>query len=42
MGIPAEDALGAIRLTLGRGTTEDEIARAGELLLRAVDAIRAG
>jgi cysteine desulfurase len=40
MGIPAEDALGAIRLTLGRGTTDDEIARAGDLLLRALDAGR--
>jgi cysteine desulfurase len=35
MGIAAEDALGAVRLTLGRGTTEEEIERAGELLVAA-------
>ena len=40
MGIPAEDALGAIRLSLGRGTTKDEIARAAELLLAAAQAAR--
>jgi cysteine desulfurase len=35
MGIAAEDALGAVRLTLGRGTTEEEIDRAAELLVAA-------
>jgi len=40
MGIPAEDALGAIRLSLGRGTTKDEIARAAELLLAVAQAER--
>ena len=35
MGIPAEEALGAVRLSLGRGTTEDEVERAATLLLAA-------
>jgi cysteine desulfurase len=35
MGIPADDALGAVRLTLGRGTTAAEIDRAVELLTAA-------
>ncbi len=35
MGIPPADALGAIRLTLGRGTTEAEIDRAASLLVAA-------
>lgn len=35
MGIAAEDALGAIRLSLGRGTTEAEVDRAAELLIAA-------
>lgn len=38
MGIAAEDALGAVRLTLGRGTTEEEIDRAAELLVTAARA----
>jgi cysteine desulfurase len=38
MGIPAEEALGAIRLTLGRGTTEEMVDRAAELLLGAAAA----
>jgi cysteine desulfurase len=33
MGIAAEDALGAVRLTLGRGTTEAMIDRAAALLV---------
>ncbi|EYF01719.1 cysteine desulfurase family protein [Chondromyces apiculatus] len=41
MGIDAEDALGAIRLSLGRGTTEEEVTRAGNLLLNAAAALRA-
>ena len=39
MGIPAGDALGAVRLTLGRGTTEDEIDRAAGLLIAAARAL---
>jgi cysteine desulfurase len=35
MGIAGEDALGAVRLTLGRGTTDEEIGRAAEMLLAA-------
>lgn len=36
MGVPAVDALGAIRLSLGRQTTEEEIERAAEALLAAI------
>lgn len=35
MGIPPDDALGSVRLTLGRTTTEDDVARAGEALVRS-------
>ncbi|MFB6373612.1 MAG: cysteine desulfurase family protein [Bradymonadaceae bacterium] len=35
MGIPDEDALGAVRLTLGRGTTADEVDRVAEALIEA-------
>jgi cysteine desulfurase len=35
MGVAPEDALGSVRLTLGRATTEDDIARAGEALVRS-------
>ncbi len=35
MGVAPEDALGSVRLTLGRGTTENDIARAGEALVRS-------
>jgi cysteine desulfurase len=35
MGVAAGEALGSVRLTLGRGTTEDEVARAGEALVRS-------
>ena len=35
MGIPPEVARGAVRLTLGRSTTEDEIERAAAALVRA-------
>ena len=35
MGIPADDALGAVRLTLGRGTTPEEVDRAAESLIGA-------
>jgi cysteine desulfurase len=36
MGIAAEEALGAVRLTLGRGTTEAQIDEAAALLVAAV------
>jgi len=35
MGLDPEDALGAVRITLGRGTTEAEVERAASLLLAA-------
>jgi cysteine desulfurase len=35
MGIPAEEALGSVRLSLGRGTTEAEVDAAAQALLRA-------
>lgn len=35
MGIPAEAALGSVRLTLGRHTTKDDVERAAEALIRA-------
>jgi len=35
MGVAPEDALGSVRLTLGRGTTEDDVARASEALVRS-------
>jgi cysteine desulfurase len=35
MGIPAAEAVGSVRLTLGRQTTDDEITRAAEALSRA-------
>jgi cysteine desulfurase len=36
MGIPYEQALGAVRLSLGRWTTEEQVARAAEALRRTV------
>ncbi len=39
MGIEPEGALGSVRLTLGRGTTDDEIGRAAEALIRAWRAV---
>jgi hypothetical protein len=33
MGVPADEALGSVRLTLGRGTTEDEVERAADALV---------
>ncbi|MBA2288507.1 MAG: cysteine desulfurase NifS, partial [Ktedonobacteraceae bacterium] len=41
MGITRERALGALRLTLGRWSTEDEVARAATLLARSVGRLRA-
>ena len=35
MGVPAETALGALRLSLGIFTTQDEIDRASAALVRA-------
>ena len=36
MGIGAEDALGAVRLTLGRGTTADDVDRVVGLFVAAL------
>jgi cysteine desulfurase len=35
MGVAPEEALGSVRLTLGRSTTEDELVRAAEALVKA-------
>lgn len=35
MGIAPEDALGSVRLTLGRGTTDDDVIRAADVLVRS-------
>jgi cysteine desulfurase len=35
MGVPAEEAMGSVRLTLGRHTSEDDIRRAAEALIRS-------
>lgn len=35
MGVSPDDALGTVRLTLGRTTTEDDVARAADALARA-------
>jgi cysteine desulfurase len=35
MGVRPEDAVGSVRLTLGRGTTEDDVARAAQALVRS-------
>jgi cysteine desulfurase len=35
MGIAEEQAIGSVRLTLGRGTDQDEIDQAAELLYQA-------
>ncbi|MFB1485030.1 cysteine desulfurase family protein [Corallococcus sp. RDP092CA] len=42
MGIAPEDALGSVRLTLGRRTTEDDVARASEALSRSWQRIVGG
>jgi cysteine desulfurase len=42
MGIPAADAVGSVRLTLGRATTEDDVARAAATLAGAWQSIRNG
>ena len=35
MGVPPEEALGSVRLTLGRSTTEEDVVRAAEALVRS-------
>ena len=40
MGFSRERALGAMRLTLGRWSTEEEIARAARLLAKSIDSLR--
>jgi len=40
MGLSRERALGAMRLTLGRWSTEDEIERAARLLAKSIDSLR--
>jgi len=35
MGVPPEQAVGSVRLTLGRGTSEDDVLRAAEALVRS-------
>jgi len=35
MGVPAEEAMGSVRLSLGRHTSEDDIERAAEALIRS-------
>ena len=40
MGLSRERALGALRLTLGRWSTEDEVERAARLLARTIDSLR--
>jgi len=40
MGIPAAEAVGSVRLTLGRATTDEDIARAADALARAWQSIR--
>lgn len=41
LGLAPEWSRGVLRLSLGRGTTEEEIGRAGEMLERAVSGMRA-
>ena len=40
MGLSRERALGALRLTLGRWSTEEEVKRAARLLAKSVDSLR--
>jgi cysteine desulfurase len=35
MGVPPEQAVGSVRLTLGRGTTQDDVEQAAEALVRS-------
>jgi cysteine desulfurase len=40
MGMSRERALGAMRLTLGKWSTEEEIERVARLLARSIDSLR--
>src|SRR5262245_1187448 len=40
MGIPSGEAIGSVRLTLGRGTTTDDVTRAADALARAWRSVR--
>jgi cysteine desulfurase len=40
MGIPRELAIGALRFSLGRGTTEADVDRASEVFPRVVSRVR--
>ena len=40
MGVPEHDALGTLRLTLGRGTSEAAVDRAAHALVRAITGLR--
>jgi cysteine desulfurase len=40
MGVPRELALGAVRMSLGHGTTEDDVARAAEVMPGVVAKVR--
>jgi cysteine desulfurase len=42
MGVPRHLAAGALRLTLGRTTTEGDVDRAGDVIVDAVRALRSG
>jgi cysteine sulfinate desulfinase/cysteine desulfurase-like protein len=41
MGLGVDEALGSVRLSLGRSTTEDEVQRAVAALVRAFRQVRA-
>jgi cysteine desulfurase len=41
MGYPEEEARGALRISLGRTTTDDEVARAGTLIPETIERMRA-
>jgi cysteine desulfurase len=41
MGYPEEEAMGSLRLSLGRSTTAEEIEQAGELVAKAIETQRA-
>ena len=41
MGIPPEEAHGSLRLTLGKGTTEEDVDYVLEVLLPIVERLRA-
>ena len=41
MGIAPQEALGAVRLTLGRGTTDDDVTRAADVMIRGWSAATA-